>query len=257
MLAQLFEELRALWREARPRLAAARAAALAGLRALWSLVRPPLLAVLQITAALVVLFEEWGWRPLVEALGRLARFRPWAALELWIAGLPPYGALAVFALPTTILLPLKFVAMWLLAKGQVLAAGGLFVGAKLASTALIARIFILTKPALMQIGWFARAYSWFTPWKEALFAEIRASWAWRYGRMVKTRTKLEAKRVWTRWQPRLQELWHTWQPWTREQALRLRAGLRGFWLQAKPRLLEEARRLRINARRAWARVSGN
>ncbi len=43
----------------------------------------------------------------------------------------------------------------------------------------------------MRIAWFAQAYNWFVPWKDALFAEIRSSWVWRYGRMLKTRIKLE------------------------------------------------------------------
>ena len=146
MLAQLFEELGELWRELRPRLFRLWVSVLRALRTLWSLVRPPLFAILQVIAALIVLFEEWGWRPLYELISRLARFRLWARLELWIAGLPPYGALAVFALPTSILLPLKFVAVWLLAGGHVIAASGLFIAAKIASTALIARIFMLTKP---------------------------------------------------------------------------------------------------------------
>ena len=156
--------------------------------------------VLQVMAALLILFEEWGWKPLSNLLARLAQFAPWARVERWIAQLPPYGALLIFALPTTLLLPLKFVAVWLLASGQVAAATGLFLGAKIASTALIARIFMLTKPALMRIDWFARAYNWFVPWKDAFFATIRASWIWRYGRVIKTRVKLEAKQAWMRWQ---------------------------------------------------------
>ena len=179
------------------------------LRALWTVVRVPLVGVLQIIAALIVLFEEWGWKPLSDLLARLARFAPIAVIERWIAGLPPYAALLVFALPTTLLLPLKFLAMWLLATGKYWTATALFAAAKVASTAFVARIFTLTKPTLMQIGWFARTYNWFVPWKDALFAQIRASWVWRYGRMVKSRVRLTAKRTWVRWRPRLLEMGST------------------------------------------------
>ncbi len=171
------------------------------LRTAWGIARGPIIIALQVIAALIVLFEEWGWKPLSELIARLAKFGPIAVIERAIAALPPYGALAVFALPTAILLPLKFLAMWLLASGQWWAATGLFIGAKIASTALVARIFMLTKPALMQIGWFARAYNWFVPWKDALFATIRASWVWRYGRMVKTRVNLELAQAARRWRP--------------------------------------------------------
>lgn len=212
MLAQLAEELKELWQDARPQLRRAVFIAWDALTRVWGIARPPIALALQVLAALVVIFEEWGWRPLVELLGRLSRFRLWAMLELWIAGLPPYGALIAFALPTTILLPLKFVAVWLLANGHAMSAAMLFVAAKIASTALIARVFMLTKPALMRIGWFARAYNWFLPWKEALFAEIRASWAWRYGRMVKSRIKHEARQAWFGLKSWLEGRLSAWRP---------------------------------------------
>ena len=130
------------------------------LRTAWSIARGPIIAALNVIAALIVLFEEWGWRPLSDFIARLAKYAPVAAVERWIAGLPPYAALFAIALPTTLLLPLKFVAVWLLANNHFATATLLFLGAKLASTALIARVFILTKPALMRIAWFARAYDW-------------------------------------------------------------------------------------------------
>ena len=79
------------------------------LRAGWSVVRPVLRTALEILLALVIVFEEWGWRPLADLLGRLARWRPWAAVEALIIRLPPYAALVVFTLPTLLLLPLKLV----------------------------------------------------------------------------------------------------------------------------------------------------
>jgi hypothetical protein len=54
------------------------------------------------------------------------------------------------------------------------------------------------------------AYDWFVPWKDALFAKIRSSWAWRYGRMLKNRVRLEINRAWARLKPRLAALWRRW-----------------------------------------------
>lgn len=194
----------------------------AGLRVLWfllwSLLKPPLMMALQVLAALIVLFEEWGWKPLSDALAWLARFRIIAKLEGLIARLPPHAALLVFALPTAILFPVKLAAMWLLAQGKVATATATFIAAKIASTALVARLFMLTRPALMQIAWFARAYHWFMPWKDRLFAQIRASWVWRYGRMVKTRVRLELKQAWARWKPQVQAM-----------AARVRERWRALW----------------------------
>lgn len=181
-------------------------------------------ALLNLVAALIVLFEEWGWRPLSAALGWLARFRLVRRIETAIAGLPPYGALAVFALPAALLFPLKLVAVWLLAQGHVASATALFVAAKIASTALVARIFMLTRPALMRIAWFARAYNWFMPWKEAMFAVIRASWIWRYGRFVKGRIVRSVRALQARLKPRLEQGW---------RVLRRRAALIANYARAR------------------------
>jgi hypothetical protein len=163
--------------------------AAAALGAFWRLVRPVLRTGLQVILALLILLEEWGWQPLAELLGRLARWRPWAQLETAIARLPPYAALAVFVLPSTLLLPLKFLALFLIAKGQLVLAGLLFAAAKVGATALVARLFMLTQPALMQIDWFAWAYDRFIPWKTALEAYVRSSYVWRVGRVWKERAK--------------------------------------------------------------------
>ncbi len=158
--------------------------------------------------ALIVLFEEWGWRPLADGLAKLARWRLWARAEALVADLPPYLALCVFALPTALLFPLKLVALFLIAKGQAVAAGALFLAAKVMGTALVARIFQLTQPALMRIPWFAWAYERFIPWKEAVFAAIRQTWAWRYGRILKARVKRIAGPEWRDAKARLAAVAH-------------------------------------------------
>jgi heme-degrading monooxygenase HmoA len=135
--------------------------------------------------AAIIIFEEWGWRPLSAALARLARYAPIAALERMIQSLPPYGALAVFAVPSLLFFPLKLVAMVLVAQGHLISAGLLFAGAKVAGTALIARLFILTEAQLMRIPWFAYLYGVVMPWKNALTEWARQTWAWRMGRVVR------------------------------------------------------------------------
>jgi len=173
------------------------------LAAAWRVVRPVLARALEFLLALIIVLEEWGWRPLAELLGRLARWRPWAAVESVIIRLPPYAALVVFVLPSALLLPLKFLALFLVAKGQIVLAGLLFVAAKVVATALVARLFMLTQPALMQIGWFAWGYDTVMPWKDALVERVHASWPWRAGRVLKERVRrLLAAQV-RRWRPTL------------------------------------------------------
>ncbi len=137
--------------------------------------------------ALLVLFEEWGWEPLGRAVGRLARWAVWHGLERWVAGLPPYGALAVYGVPFLGLLPFKFAALWLLGRGDVVWGIGLIVVAKLVGTAVLARLFTLTKPALMQLPWFAQSYTAWAGWKANTLGQVRASWVWRQMRLIRRR----------------------------------------------------------------------
>jgi hypothetical protein len=144
--------------------------------------------------ALLILFEEWGWEPLQRGLGRFARL-PWVAnLERRIAALPPRAALAVFLPPVLMLLPIKLLALGLIARGHALLGVVVIVAAKVFGTALAARLYALTQPALMGLPWFAAFHARWLGWKTVLLAQVRASWAWRAGRVVKRL----ARRWWRR-----------------------------------------------------------
>ena len=72
----------------------------------------------------------------------------------------------------------------------------MIVAAKIAGTAMTARLFQLTHPALMKIGWFARGYGLWKPWKDYKLRQVRTSWPWRAGRRLKQRARI----VRLRWQ---------------------------------------------------------
>ena len=76
------------------------------------------------------------------------------------------------------------------------------ISAKIAGTAIVARLFGLTKPTLLQLGWFARAYKRWSAWKNALLAQVRASWPWRLGRVLKHRLKQRWQRLREKLYPR-------------------------------------------------------
>lgn len=139
--------------------------------------------------ALVLLFEEWGWEPLAAVLARLARLPLWAWLERRIAALPPWAALLVFFVPMLALFPVKLLALYLFAHGHATAGLGLLLVAKLVGTALVARLFSLTQPALMKLKWFAHWYPRWKAWKDDLFEHVRRSAPWRAGRHMKRRAK--------------------------------------------------------------------
>ena len=145
--------------------------------------------------AIVLLFEEWGWEPLANLFRRLARLPLWARLERQIAGLPKWGALLVFGVPMVALLPVKLLALYLFGQGHAVTGLVLLIAAKLLGTALLARLFQLTQPALMQFTWFARWYPRWKAWKDGLMAKIRQSEPWCMGRRIKALAKARAK-VW-------------------------------------------------------------
>jgi hypothetical protein len=144
--------------------------------------------------ALVILFEEWGWEPLQAALARLGRLPPLAWLERRIARLPSYAALAILAVPALAILPIKLAAVWVITRGHAVAGLVIIVLAKLVGTAVLARLFALTRPALMRIDWFARGYARWTAWKNELLAWVRASAIWRAAAAMKQQVKAAFQR---------------------------------------------------------------
>ena len=120
---------------------------------------------LAIIAAIWLFAEEWLWDVMLAAMAWLGRLPPVRWIESRIASLPPYPALLAFIIPAAVLLPFKFAAFWLIAQGQALLGAALFIVAKVIGTALLARIFALTKPALLSVDWFRRAYEAVIRWK--------------------------------------------------------------------------------------------
>ena len=122
-------------------------------------------------------------------MGRLARLRPWALVEAWVAAFAPHAALAGVRASGA---PCCFRSSW--------SPSGCLRGRPcicwqerdvLARQTCGHRVsgphLHVTKPGLMQIGWFERTYHRFIPWKDAAEGWLRKSWAWRAGRVVKYR----------------------------------------------------------------------
>lgn len=150
-----------------------------------------------VLVALVLLFEEWGWEPLQRLMARIARLPGLRHLEALIAGLPSWAALIVLLLPSLLLVPVKIGTLWLITQGRPTTGLATLVVAKVVGTAIVARLFLLTRPALMRLPWFAKVYARWVAWKGAVMARVRASWAWRVGRAVKRRV-ISGLRRWRR-----------------------------------------------------------
>ncbi|KAF1048722.1 hypothetical protein [Xylophilus sp.] len=151
--------------------------------------------------ALLLLFEEWGWGPLSRAAAWLGRLPAWAWLERRIAALPSWAAVAVFGVPVLALVPVKLLALWLFGTGHAASGLALLVAAKVVGTAIVARLFTLTQPALMRYGWFARGYWRWKGWKDTLLLRFRSSAPWQAWRRLRAGWRRRLRRLWRRFGP--------------------------------------------------------
>src|SRR5262245_24194282 len=137
----------------------------------------PLLVLL----ALAFLFEAWLWGHLAPIVGWIVDRIGWrdlrAKLAAGIARLPPHPTLLVFLVPILLLLPVKFIGLWLLARGSWLGAMATLALAKVVSMALTAFIFEVTRPKLLDLPWFRWFYEhvlvWLA-WAHGLIDPIKA-----------------------------------------------------------------------------------
>jgi hypothetical protein len=126
-------------------------------------------------AAIIVLLEEWLWDDLQRIAAVIGHLPLLRQLESLIAGLPPYAALALFGAPSLLLIPVKLAALYLIAHDQPMLGLITAIAAKIAGTALVARIFVLTQPNLLRIGWFAWLYSRFLAFKTRIHEAIKST----------------------------------------------------------------------------------
>lgn len=145
--------------------------------------------------ALVLLFEEWGWEYLAAALAWFGRLPGLRWIEGRIRALPPYGALALFAVPLLTLLPVKLLALYWLGHGHTVLGIGLIIAAKLGGTAVSARLFMLTRPTLMKLGWFAHAFNKWMRFKDGVLKRVKLSKAWQQWHRFKQLAKTVFQRI--------------------------------------------------------------
>jgi phosphoglycerol transferase MdoB-like AlkP superfamily enzyme len=120
---------------------------------------------LWIVLALLFLLEAWLWDHLEPIVARIVDLIAWDKLKekltRTIEHLPPYAALAVFIVPFIVLLPLKFLEVYLLATRNWIGAILVLVLAKLLGLGVTAFVFDATRGKLLQMDWFRRMYDWF------------------------------------------------------------------------------------------------
>ena len=121
-----------------------------------------LLQPLWVLLAIIFLIEAWLWDNLepivaaVVALIPLHRFKQWLADR--VDTLSPAMTLIVFIVPVLPLFPLKLVGLWLLAHEYWMSAIFTILFAKFLGVGVTAFVFDVTRPKLLEMGWFERLY---------------------------------------------------------------------------------------------------
>jgi hypothetical protein len=145
--------------------------------------------------ALLFLIEEWLWNRLKQAMALLGRLPVLRQLERRIADLPPAWAALVFLAPSTLILPIKLFAVKMIMTGHLLRGAGVILAAKIAATALFARVYVLTQPSLMRVRWFVRLHALVLRWRVRVHAQVESRPVWRSMRrkMLQWRAATEAQ----------------------------------------------------------------
>lgn len=94
-------------------------------------------------------------RPPLRPQGALARLRR------SIEGLGPYQSLVLLLIPTSLVEPLKLIAVAVAGEGHWITGTVMIVVAYAASLLLVERLFMIVKPKLLTLPWFGRLWDWF------------------------------------------------------------------------------------------------
>jgi hypothetical protein len=130
----------------------------------------PLLRLFWVLLAILFLVEAWLWDHLQPLVGWIIARIPLKAMKVrlaaWVELLPPEATFIVFVVPFIVLFPLKLVGVWMIARGDWLAATGILIVAKLVGLAVTAFIFDITRDKLLLLAWFRRVYDRVMAWRD-------------------------------------------------------------------------------------------
>ena len=112
--------------------------------------------------AVIFLIEAWLWDHLEPIVAWFVAKIPLQSFKTWLAErvdtLSPAMTLIVFVVPVIPLFPLKMVGVWLLMHEYWLSAIFTILFAKLLGVGVTAFVFDVTRPKLLEMGWFEKLY---------------------------------------------------------------------------------------------------
>jgi hypothetical protein len=95
------------------------------------------------------------------------------SLKRRIENLGPYQSLFLLAVPTATVEPLKLVAVAIAGEGHWVAGTAMIVTCYLLSLVLVERLFIIVKPKLLTIPWFAKLWTTILAVRASIAASFR------------------------------------------------------------------------------------
>ena len=112
--------------------------------------------------AVIFLIEAWLWDHLEPIVAWVVARIPLQTFKHWLAErvdtLSPAMTLIVFVVPVIPLFPLKMVGVWLLMHEYWFSAVFTILFAKLLGVGVTAFVFDVTRPKLLEMGWFEKLY---------------------------------------------------------------------------------------------------
>ena len=121
-----------------------------------------LLQPIWVLLAVIFLIEAWLWDHLEPIVAWVVDKIPLRVFKHWLAErvdtLSPAMTLIVFIVPVLPLFPLKLVGLWLLAHEYWMSAIFTILFAKFLGVGVTAFVFDVTRPKLLEMGWFERLY---------------------------------------------------------------------------------------------------
>jgi len=121
-----------------------------------------LLQPIWVLLAIIFLIEAWLWDHLEPIVAWVVSIIPLRVFKQWLAervdALSPSMTLIVFAVPVIPLFPLKLIGMWLLMHEYWMSAVTTLLFAKFLGVGVTAFVFDVTRPKLLEMGWFEKLY---------------------------------------------------------------------------------------------------
>ena len=116
-----------------------------------------------ILLAIIFLIEAWLWDHLEPIVAAVVGALPLRAFKQWLAErvdtLSPAMTLIVFIVPVIPLFPLKLIGLWLLTHEHWASAVFTILFAKFLGVGVTAFVFDVTRPKLLEMGWFEKLYA--------------------------------------------------------------------------------------------------